>query len=159
MDDIFYFAKVGFFLGYSPESVVAYIQRRNDVDNRRVTADTPTSAGTELEGTGFIPSARELAMSREEVISDINSRRIHSTPFPEAGDEMDEELDRFFHEDPEEKVRLAWIAFLLNVVHNVKQREEPHESHLCTDPERRQRLTLQTRRTDREAEARSGIPG
>lgn len=147
MNDLIYFTTTGFYLGYSKEAVVAFLQRRNDVDNRRVSIDTPTSQGTHLEGMGFIPSSRELAMTREEVISDINSRRMHGTPFPETGDDLDEEVETFFKGNPEEAVRLNWIAYLLYVVHNTGfLTEVSHESHLHIDPERRVRPEVQTGR-------------
>jgi len=138
MNDLLYFTSVGFFLGYSKEAVVAFLKRRHDINTGNVTSETPTNQDTHLEYL-LIPSERELAMSREEVIADINSRRHYSVPFP-ADDTLDwdDEYHTFFKTEPEGEVKLNWIAYLLYVVHNTTFLQEvSHESHLHTDTERR----------------------
>ena len=102
-----------------------------DVDMGNEGEFTPTSTGTQFEHMGFIPSARELAMTVEEVTSEVNSRRICSQPFP-SDDPCDEEFEAFF-EDPSEDVKNLVVEVLLYL------KENTYESYLRANAERRSR--------------------
>lgn len=126
MSDIQYYILNGIFYGYSKESIRAFLTRRWAVDNRRMTPGTPTAMGTPFEGTGMIPSARELELGLEAVTSEVNSRRICSHPFPydfTAEREFDAFIDNL---SPEVLVQYG------EVVHYLL--ENPYEPHLCTNP-------------------------
>lgn len=126
MSDASYYILGGIFYGYSNESIRAYLMRRWAVDNRSVTPETPTSIGTPFEGTGFIPSARELELGLEAVTSEVNSRRICSQPFPYDAT-ASREFEAFLDDLPPE-VLLRYGE----VVHYLL--ENPYEPHLCTNP-------------------------
>lgn len=137
MRQLAYFILQGLFYGYSKEAIHAYIIRRTDLENLAMSTFTPTSNGTPFEGTGFIPSARELAMSYEEVTSEVNSRRICSQPFP-SDDPCDEEFEAFF-EDPSEDVKNLVVEVLLYL------KENTYESYLRANAERRSRGDIPVR--------------
>lgn len=126
-----YWIMTGLFFGYSKEAIHAYVMRSIDVYNDAVTEFTPTSTGTLLDGTALIPSARELAMTLEEVTSDVNSRRICSTPFPNDL-AFAEEFDSFV-ENPTPEA----LGYLEEVL--IYLRENTYESYLRTNARRRGR--------------------
>lgn len=136
MRELAFFILSGLYYGYSKEAIWAYITRRCDMDMMNVSTFTPSSIGTPFEGTGFVPSDRELAMTPEDVISEVNSRRICSVPFPGNGPE--EELDDFLA-NPSEEVKNQVVEVLLYL------KENPYESYLRTNAERRSRGDIPVR--------------
>lgn len=149
MTDITYYILSGLFYGYSKEAIHAYLMRRIDVDTGNLTEFSPTSQGTFLAYTGLIPSARELAMTLEEVTSDVNSRRICKAPFPNDG-AFDTEFEAFTENPPadlEDRV--------LEVLQYLK--ENTYESYLRTNAERRSRGDLPAGRTEQVSPG-AGVP-
>lgn len=136
MKELAFFILSGLYYGYSKEAIHAYITRRCDIDTLNVSSFTPTSSGTPFEGTGFVPSERELAMKPEDVISELNSRRICSAPFPGLG--PDEEFDVFF-DNPPESVKNQVVEVLQYL------KENTYESYLRTNTERRNRGDIPVR--------------
>lgn len=150
MNDLTYFILSGLYHGYSTEAIHAYLMRRGDVETNMVNRFTPTGVGTQFEGMGFIPSERELAMTLEEVTSDVNSRRICSVPFPNDGP-FDTEFEAYLDnppDDTEDRV-LAVLQYL---------KENTYESYLRANFERFQRGEVPAWGAP-EAPAAPGIPG
>lgn len=145
MNDDYYFILTGIFLGYSKESINAFLTRRHLIHAGK-TDNLPSSIGTLFEGTGLIPSERELNMSFEDVVLEINSRRVCSLPFPTEGDWQDE-FDAFVKQEPSNEIRRRWLEYQCYLVDNCDHiREAIDESHLRTNPERRERHPVQTGR-------------
>lgn len=128
MTDVTYYILMGIFYGYPVDAIHAYLMRRCDVDTGNLTEDSPTSMGTQFEGTGFIPSARQLAMTLEEVTSEVNSRRICTEPFPK--DAPDDGFEEFLDNPPEDiQDRMTEVLVYL--------KENTYESYLRANAERR----------------------
>lgn len=128
MTDITYFILMGIFYGYPVDAIHAYLMRRCDVDLGNLTEDSPKGLGTQFEGTGFIPSARQLAMTLEEVTSEVNSRRICTEPFP--NDASDGEFETFIDNPPNDiQDRIREVLVYLQ--------ENTYESYLRANAERR----------------------
>ena len=140
MTDLTYYIMSGLFYGYSKEAIHAYLMRRGDVETMNVSDLSPSAMGTAFEGTGFIPSARELAMTPEEVTSEVNSRRICSVPFPNDG-AFDQEFDAFV-ENPPEDIEDRILEVLLYL------KENTYESYLRANAERRRRGDVPAGRTE-----------
>ena len=113
MNRLRYFILTGIFYGYSKEAIHAFIMRCCDVDMGNESEFTPTSTGTQFEHMGFIPSARELAMTVEEVTSDVNSRRICKASFPYDG-AFDVEFAAFTENPPEDIEDRIYRRILMN---------------------------------------------
>lgn len=110
-----------------------------DVDMGNESEFTPTSTGTQFEHMGFIPSARELAMTVEEVTSEVNSRRICKASFPYDG-AFDVEFAAFTENPPADiEDRIFEVLKYLQ--------ENTYESYLRANAERRGRGDLPAGRT------------
>lgn len=140
MNRLTYLVLAGIFYGYSKEAIHAYLMRCCDVDTGNVNDLTPTSTGTQFEHMGFIPSARELAMTVEEVTSEVNSRRICKASFPYDGD-FNVEFAAFTENPPADiEDRISEVFYYLQ--------ENTYESYLRANAERRSRGDLPAGRTE-----------
>ena len=140
MNRLIYFILTGIFYGYSKEAIHAFIMRCCDVDMGNESEFTPTSTGTQFEHMGFIPSARELAMTVEEVASEVNSRRICKASFPYDG-AFDVEFAAFTENPPADiEDRIFEVLKYLQ--------ENTYESYLRANAERRGRGDLPAGRTE-----------
>lgn len=149
MTDLTYFILSGLFYGYSKESIHAYLMRRIDVDTGNLNEFSPTAIGTQFEGMGFIPSARDLEMTLEEVTSEVNSRRICKAPFPSDG-AFDTEFDAFTENPPE-----GTEDRIFEVLQYLK--ENTYESYLRANAERRSRGDLPAGRLEQSSPG-AGVP-
>lgn len=149
MSEITFYILKGLFYGYSKEAIHAFLMRRCDIDSGRGTDESPSSLGTHLEDTGLIPSARELAMTLEEVTLDVNSRRICSAPFP-GGDLFSHEFDAFIENPPADTEDRVF-----EVLKYIQ--ENTYESYLRANAERRGRSELPAGRLE-ESSPDAGVP-
>lgn len=83
---------LGVFLGYSNESIVAFLDRDKKLDKLNIKydpnfredmlpIDTGTSYGTIFYNSGFIPSNKEKSKKPEIIIKEINERRFYKRKF------------------------------------------------------------------------------
>lgn len=132
--DKFFYALKGVYFGYSKESIHAFAMRDQDDDNGTIDEFTPTSEGTPFDGTGFIPSEREVKLGWEAVTSEVNSRRICKAPFP-FGTCPEEELMAFADNlTSEQRARIREVLQYLQ--------ENTYESYLRALAGRRSRSQL-----------------